>query len=240
MYKNRRIILIAPAYNEEQKIGNVVNKTQLDVVDKILVVDDGSTDKTAQVAHDAGAEVVSLGDVKGVGYAIRRGYEIARKEGFDIAVVIAGNDKDNPGEIQDLLDPICNDDYDFTIGSRYLSGGTYGGQMPFYRKIATRIHPWLLGLFCGRDMTESTNGFRAIKVSILDDPRIDLSQGWLDNYELEVYLLMKLLKLKYKVREVPCSKLYPPKSIGNTKMRPVLDWWKMLRPIFYVGLGLRS
>jgi len=78
-----------------------------------------------------------------------------------------------------------------------------------------------------------------MKVSVLDDPRIDLDQRWLDHYELEVYLLMKVLKLGYRTREVPVSKIYPPRSLGQTKMRPVLDWWRMLRPVFYLGLGLR-
>ncbi len=138
-----------------------------------------------------------------------------------------------------LLDPICDEDCDFVMGSRYLPGGVAGGDMPLYRRFATRLHPSLVGLFCRKRITESTNGFRAMKVSVLDDPRIDLDQRWLDHYELEVYLLMKVLKLGYRTREVPVSKIYPPRSLGQTKMRPVLDWWKMLRPVFYLGLGLR-
>src|SRR5262249_6395655 len=98
--------------------------------------------------------------------------------------------------------------------------------------------PLLVGLFCGKRVSESTNGYRAMRVSVLDDPRIDLDQAWLDGYELEVYLLMKLIKLGYRTAEVPVSKVYPPRAIGNTKMRPLIDWWNMLRPIFIVGFGL--
>ncbi len=239
MYEGRRVIVIAPAYNEERKIGEVVRRVPRDVVDKVLVVDDGSSDRTAAVAREHGAAVVSLGRVVGVGAAIRTGFEAARREGFDIAVVIAGNNKDSPEEIPRLLDPICADDCDFVIGSRYLSGGAYGGDMPQYRKVATRLHPWLVSRFAGRRITESTNGFRAMKVSVLDDERINLDRRWLDRYELEVYLLMKVLMLGYRVREVPCSKIYPPRGIGQTKMRPVVDWWRMLKPVLVVGLGLR-
>ena len=121
-----------------------------------------------------------------------------------------------------------------------MRGGHYGGDMPFYRKIATRLHPFLISVACGRSITESTNGFRAMKVSILSDKRINLYQNWLEHYELEVYLLIKLLKLGYKTTEVPCTKIYPPRKIGHTKMRPVLDWWKMLRPIFLLSLRLRK
>ncbi len=238
MYKSRTVMLIAPAFNEEGKIGEVVRRTPRDIVDAILVVDDGSTDDTAAVARREGAEVVSLGRVCGVGAAIRRGFDEARPRDIAIAVVIAGNNKDAPEEITRLLDPICDEGCDFVIGSRFLAGGRYGGDMPFYRKAATQLHPLLVSLFCGRRVTESSNGYRAMRVAVLDDPRIDLDRRWLDGYRLEVYLLMKLLKLGYRTAEVPVSKIYPPKTAGNTKMRPVLDWWQMLAPIFVVGLGL--
>jgi len=240
MYKGRRVILVAPAYNEERKIVEVVRRAPRDIVDTVLVVDDGSTDGTAAAASAQGAEVISLGAVKGVGYAIREGFAKARRDGFDIVVVIAGNNKDAPEEISRLLDPICDEDMDFVMGSRWLAGGRHGGDMPAYRKVATRLHPLLVSFFCGKRLTESTNGYRAMKVSVLDDARIDLGQSWLDHYELEVYLLMKLLKLGHRCTEVPVSKIYPPKAIGNTKMKPGIDWWRMLRPIFLIGLGLRK
>jgi dolichol-phosphate mannosyltransferase len=238
MYKSRSIMLIAPAFNEAGKIGEVVRRTPRDIVDAMLVVDDGSTDDTAVAARREGAEVISLDRVCGVGYAIRRGFAEARRRGIDIAVVIAGNNKDAPEEITRLLDPICNAGADFVIGSRFLAGGCYGGDMPRYRRAATRLHPFLMSLFCGRRVSESSNGYRAMRLAVLDDRRIDLDQRWLDGYQLEVYLMMKLLKLGYRTAEVPVSKIYPPKAIGNTKMRPLVDWWHMLAPIFVVGLGL--
>jgi dolichol-phosphate mannosyltransferase len=239
MYKGRRILLVAPAYNEEQKISEVVRRTPRDIVDTVLVVDDGSTDRTPEVAAQHGAEVISLGAVFGVGAAIRRGFQRAQEGNYDIVVVIAGNNKDSPEEISRLLNPICDSGFDFVIGSRYLAGGVCGGDMSFVRKFATRLHPLLVSLFSGRKITESTNGYRAVKVSVLSDPRMNLYQAWLDQYELEVYLLMKLFGLGYKCTEVPVSKIDPSRRIGNTKMRPVFDWWRMIKPILLVGFSLR-
>ena len=171
--------------------------------------------------------------------SLRHGIEYARRSGYDIAVIMAGNNKDDPAEIPRLLDPICDEGYDFTIGSRYLAGGRCGGGMPLYRKLATRLHPWLMSRFVGKRLTESTNGFRAFSLALLHDQRTSLHQRWLDSYGLEVYLLWKVLKLGYKHKEVPCTKIYPTKATGYTKMQPVAGWWSILRPIFLLGLGLR-
>jgi dolichol-phosphate mannosyltransferase len=240
MYKSRTVILIIPAFNEEAKIGEVIRRTPHNIIDKILLIDDGSTDRTAAVAAELGAEVISLSRVCGVGYAVRRGLTEARHRSIDIAVTIAGNNKDAPEEITRLLDPICEQNYDFVMGSRYLAGGGCGGDMPLYRKLATRLHPALVSLLCRKRITESTNGYRALKVSVLADSRIDLDQPWLDGYQLEVYLLIRLLKLGYRWIEVPVTKIYPSRLIGNTKMRPIVDWWHMLSPILIVAIGIET
>lgn len=241
MYKGKKIILIAPAFNEARKIEEVAKLVPYDIVDTFLVVSDGSTDTTAEAAEAEGARVFRHPKRMGVGVAIRNGYRIAQEEGFDIAVVIAGNAKDDPREITRLLDRICDDDHDFVMGSRYLDGGKFGGDMPLYRVFATKyVHPFIVNLFCKRNVTESSNGYRALKVSVLSDPRINLEQTWLKDYQLEMYILMRILMLDFKCSEVPVSKIYPPRAIGNTKMMPIIGWWKMLYPIFLVGLGLRK
>ncbi len=239
MYSNKKIIVLVPAYNEEAKIGQVVSRANLSLIDTLLVIDDGSTDATARLARDRGAEVLSLDKVRGVGAALREGMKYGRENGYDIAIIMAGNNKDEPNEIPRLLDPICENRADLVMGSRFLSGGGYGGDMPRYRRLATKLHPWLLSWFVGKRLTESTNGFRAFRLSMLDDPNINLEQRWLDAYGLEVYLLMRSIQLGYRHVEVPCTKIYPPRKIGNTKMRPVIDWWNILQPVFLTGLGIR-
>src|SRR5260370_35780786 len=128
---------------------------------------------------------------------------------------MAGKDKAAPEELPLLLDPIAEGRGDFVQGSRFLAKDRDFGPMPFYRKIATTLHLILFSLVARKRVTESTNGFRAIRVSLLDDPRINLDQEWLNQYELEPYLYLRVIQLGYRTAEVPVTKIYPPKSLGQ-------------------------
>lgn len=239
MYRDLSVVAIAPAYDEELKIGEVCRRTPRDVVDELVVVDDGSTDASADVARANGATVLAMGSVVGVGAAILRGYDYAREKGYDVAVVMAGNNKDYPEEIPLLLDPIADGRADFVQGSRFLGGARNFGPMPAYRRLATQLHPLLFSLVARRRVTESTNGFRALRVAVLADPRLNLRQSWLRAYELEPYLYLRILRLGYRTAEVPVTKVYPPRKLGQTKMKPITGWWSILRPVVYVGLGVK-
>ena len=239
MYRGLSVIVVAPVLNEEQKIGLVVDRVPRAVADEVLVVDDGSTDRSREVARARGATVVPLGRTVGVGAALRAGYRYALEKGYDVAVTLAGNNKDAPEEVPLLLDPIAEGRADFVQGSRFLGRDRNFGAMPLYRRLATRLHPLVFSLVARRWVTESTNGFRAIHRRVLADPRIDLDQRWLDEYELEPYLYLRVIRLGYRTAEVPVTKVYPPRAVGQTKMKPITGWWSILRPVVYVGLGLR-
>lgn len=231
-------VLAAPVvFNEEKKIGRVLDRFTQGLVDELIVVDDCSTDSSPLEVQKRGVRLVRHERRRGVGAAIRTAIHYAREHGFDAVVILAGNDKDRPSEIPLLLDAVRAGS-EVAQGSRYLKGGVIGG-MPFYRKLATRLHPWLMTLFTGRRWTDTTNGFRAIRLSLFDDSRINIEQEWLDHYELEPYILYKAVRTGHRVTEVPVTKIYPPKELGYTKMKPVTGWWSILRPIFLLGLGLR-
>ena len=227
------------AHNEAKKIGRVLDRFTPGLVDCLAVVDDASTDETAEVVRSKGAVILSHERRSGAGAAIRTAIRHAQAEGFDVLVILAGNDKDRPPEIDRLIAAINDEGYDFVQGSRYLPGGDFGA-MPAYRQLATRfVHPLLFSLIVGRRFTDTTNGFRAIRLSALDDARIDLDQDWLDKYELEPYLFYKMVTLGYRVKEVPVTKIYPPKELGYTKMKPITGWWSILRPLVLLGLRIK-
>jgi dolichol-phosphate mannosyltransferase len=239
VFDGKRIICIAPCYNELHKIDKVVSRIDPSVVDEMLVVDDGSNDGSPETARARGATIIPLGKTLGVGCAIRKGIEYSLANSFDIIVIIAGNNKDNPEEIVRLINPITSEGYDFVQGSRFKKGGYYG-EMPLYRILATKVYPILFSIVSGKWVTDSTNGFRAFRTSLFQDKRINLWQEWLDQYELEPYLYYKVIRLGYRTKEIPVTKIYPPKALGYTKMQPIIGWWSILRPLFLLGLGLRK
>ena len=98
----------------------------------------------------------------------------------------------------------------------------------------------LMSMITGKKVTDSTNGFRAFRLSIFDHPEIDIKQQWLNQYELEPYLMYKAIKLGFKFCEASVTKIYPPKKLGYTKMKPLIGWWSILKPLFYLGLGIKK
>jgi dolichol-phosphate mannosyltransferase len=242
-----KVLVVPVAYNEIIKLGNVIErflKSEMPLQADYLIVDDGSDDGTTEMItsyKDRGVKSVKHSERRGVGAAIRTGIEYAGTHGYDIIVIMAGNDKDNPQEIPQLLEPIFRENYDLVQGSRYLGKIGPFGQMPFYRKFATRIHSLVFSFLSGRHLTDTTNGFRAIRLGIFRDERIDLKQEWLDTYELEPYILWKVIALGYKFKEVFVTKIYPPKSMGGyTKMIPFVSWWSILKPLLYLRLGIKK
>jgi len=234
-----RILAATFAYNEGEKIRRTLARHPVDRPYDLLVVDDGSTDGALDQV-DSSILVLRNAARQGIGASMKRVFEYALEHAYDILVIQAGNDKDDAREIPLLLEPILTGRADFVQGSRFLRGGRHGN-MPRYRVVATGlIHPLVFSLAARKRVTESTNGFRAFRTSLLRDPRIAWRQEWLNAYELEPYVLLQAIRLKYRHCEVPVTKIYPSGQLGYTKMKPFIDWWGILRPVVYLGLGLRK
>jgi dolichol-phosphate mannosyltransferase len=236
-----RVLVGLACYNEGVKIDRTLSRFPKDRLYDVLVLNDGSTDDTIErIQKFPNVDVVSHPRNRGVGAALRTINQYALDNGYDIVINMAGNDKDDPMLIPRLLQPMFDEACDYVQGSRYLKGGAYGN-MPLHRVFATRVvHPLLFSLITRRRITDSTNGFRAYRTTLLRDPRINLEQDWLDKYELEPYFFYKAITLGYKVKEVPVTKIYPPHALRYTKMKPITGWWSILRPIFLLGLRIKK
>lgn len=226
-------------YNEGDRVLQVIRRFPRNLVQEIVIVDDASSDGAGPKAAQAGATVLTHPKRLGPGTAIRTGVDYGLKKGYDVFITFATNGKDNPQEIPHLLAPIQEDRADFVQGSRYLKGGGWRN-MPFHRIWGIPVFTFFFSLAVRRKITDATNGFRAFRRALVEDPRINLHQEWLQGYPLETYLFLQVLRLRYRVVEVPITKIYPNSRTAYTKQKPWIDWWNYFKPIPYVTFRLKK
>ena len=237
MYKEQRIQVVLPAWNESGKIQRTIARIPRPLVDEIVVVDDGSTDATAAEAGAAGAVVLKHDRNRGVGAAIRTGIMHGLEAGTPLTAIMASDDQDYPEELTRFCEAVVDRGYDFVQGSRYLAGGQRENQ-PLSRTLMTWSYSIVYSACVRRRNTDATNGFKLFRTDVCR--QMDIGQEWLDRYELEPYILWMAIKKGFKVTEVPVTKYYPlDRGVGYTKMKFYRDWWRISRPILLLTLGLR-
>lgn len=240
------VIVIIPVYNDKDNLLKVLTGFTDSSIGRICLVIDCATQEDLNEIEERASlmgpsvHIIRNQKRKGVGNAIRQGIEHAIENGCSTAVIMAGNGKDDPREIPRFLSPILNDGYDYVQGSRFLPGGKRV-KNPFLREVFSRLYPYLWTLLTNTRCTDVTNGFRAYRLKIFSDKRINIWQKWLDGYELEYYIHYKVLTLGYKMKEVPVSKIYPYNYKGGySKISPFRDWWKIVGPLVYLKLGAKD
>jgi glycosyltransferase involved in cell wall biosynthesis len=156
-----RTLAIVPALNEDQSVGRVVDEIRaFDPNVEVVVIDDGSTDRTAAVAAARGAHVIRLPFNLGIGGAMQTGFRYAFERGFDVAVQIDGDGQHDPSELPKLLGPLREGDADMVVGSRFLGPRSY--RAPFFRRVGIAVFAWTISLVARRRVTDTTSGFRAV------------------------------------------------------------------------------
>jgi glycosyltransferase involved in cell wall biosynthesis len=191
------VCLVIPALNEAEVIAEVVRSVPGTLVNQIIVVDNGSTDSTAQAAKNAGAIIVSE-PTRGYGRACRAGMNAAVKAGADIVAFIDGDGSDCPEFMYELLRPIQENRFDFVIGSR-TRGTRELGSLNTQQIFAARLAGWLLRVRYGVNFTDMSP-FRAIRSELLNSLLMrEETYGW--NLEMQ----MRAAQCKLRIREVPVS-----------------------------------
>ncbi|MER5641717.1 glycosyltransferase family 2 protein [Kitasatospora sp. NPDC002227] len=208
-----RILIILPAWNEADGLPGVLGeiKRQLPYVDT-LVVDDGSTDRTAEVAAAAGSAVARLPYNLGVGGAMRLGYRYAQLHGYDVAIQVDADGQHDPSYVPELLAKLG--EADLVIGARFAGEGEYAARGP--RRWAMRLLSVVLSRITGARLTDTTSGFRAC-----NRPLIEFFARW---YPVEylgdtVESLVGAARCGFTVRQVPVA--MRARTTGRPSASPV-------------------
>ncbi len=233
---DENIIAVIPAYKEEIAIGSVVLKAKKHV-DRVIVVDDGSPDKTAEVAELAGAEVIRLDRNYGKAYALMRGLDRAKELDCSVVVMLDADGQHDPDEIPRVVNPVLRGEADMVIGSRFLD---VRGDIPKYRILGQKILTSTTNFGSNVSITDSQSGFRAINREALENLNFK-SYGYSIESEMICYLSYK----GFVIKEVPISAIYDvpnkhkknPFSHGLSVLNDLIGLIGYRRPLFLFGLA---
>ena len=235
-------------YNNGNKLAKTLATKPPEFPMNILIIDDGSTDDSMNIIDKSQYVIIKNKVNSGIGVSIRKACNYALNYNYEIIAMMPGNNKNSIAEVYRLVKPIIENNADYVQGSRFLPGSKRDNT-PLFRLIMVKLLAMVLSFITGKRITDCLEGFRAFRLSILNDPDININQNWLNRYGLEIYLFFKVTYgKKYRYKEVPISKIYPKekKSIFNkkgeeyTKIKPIIDWWDILRPIPYLLLGIKK
>ena len=203
------IMIVIPAYNEAENLSYLLPKipTKINGFDVgVLVIDDGSIDQANQIVQEHGHSVVSNMINRGGGAALRLGYDILKEAGGNICVTMDADGQHQPEEIEALVLPIINDEYDVVIGSRII--GTREKDNPL-RIAGVHIFAAIISSLLGKRITDPSSGFRAFKMEKIKT--IDLYE---DQYHTSE-LIIEAIKKGLRVKEVPITIL--KRKFGKSK-----------------------
>nr|MDO8044358.1 glycosyltransferase family 2 protein [Candidatus Baldrarchaeota archaeon] len=219
-----RVFCVIPAFNEEKYIYDVA-KIAKEFVDVVVVVDDGSIDKTFSRAIDSGAVVLRHEENMGKGAALRTGFKYALEHGADIVVTLDGDMQHDPLEIPKFLEKIREEGVDIVVGSRFLEKVK---GMPIQRRLSNFITTKVLNKVFKVPVTDSQSGFRAFKRKVLE--KITFKDN---RYGAETEILIEAKRKGFNIVEVPISVKYENQKSKIRPIRETFSWiWLIIKKYF--------
>lgn len=213
---DKEIVVIIPAYNEEENLKELLKKIPAKIKNRnvgVLVVDDGSKDNTKDVVLEAGHLVAQNKINRGQGAASRLGYDILLRNNIQIGVTMDADNQQRPEEIERLVEPVLNNEYDLVIGSRVL-GTTYKSNL--MRRAGVKFFTRIVNLATGLKLTDCSSGFKAFNVSKMS--KLNLREAQFQSTEV----LLEAAKKGLRIGEVPMTVL--ERKYGTSKKGPDLKY----------------
>ncbi|MCL6549303.1 MAG: glycosyltransferase family 2 protein [Alicyclobacillus sp.] len=231
---NPRILIIVPAYNEEAAVGGVIRSIFRHRPDAdVLVVNDGSRDRTAEVAAEAGARVITLPVNLGIGGAMQTGYRYAAQYGYDIAVQLDADGQHDPSDLGRVLAPLLSGaEVDMVVGSRYVERTSY--RSTAFRRAGMIILAAVVRIILGYPVKDTTSGYRAVNRRV-----IELFAHWYPTDYPEPEAIVYLHRNGYRILEVPVS--MREREAGRSSITPFRSAYYMIKVLLSMLMNtLRS
>lgn len=203
----KKVILIIPAYNEQGSIKNTVNKIEEfkhnnDLVFQLdyIVINDGSTDNTANILDKHAINHIDLIQNLGIGGGVQTGYVYALRQGYDVAVQFDGDGQHDIASIESLVVPVLKDETDFVIGSRFIDKSIENFQSTYMRRLGINLISLAIKLVTGKKIHDTTSGYRAGNKKVI--------AYFASRYPVaypEPESIVRLLKKGLRVKEMPAN-----------------------------------
>lgn len=215
-----RIAAVIPAYNEEKHIGDVVRRTR-QKLDDVLVVDDGSTDKTADRARDAGAEAIVHEINRGKGETIKTGLRHWLDRQFDFVIILDADGQHRPEEIERFVTAgLSADEPKLILGTRMNDVSS----MPLIRRIVNRWMSERISALCGQEIPDTQCGFRMLHRQLIPE-----LLGGSARFDYETEMLIIASRKGFRIASVPISTVYLDEVSSIHPVRDTIRFFKLMR-----------
>ena len=232
----KQIIVCIPAFNEENNISEIITKAKA-YASEVVVYDDGSIDRTSDIARDLGAVVIRNVRNKGYGKALSELFKIALKRNADIMITLDSDGQHDPDQIPQIMDPLIKNEADIVIGSRFLKKEDLQ-QVPAYRNFGIRAITKFTQVVSYNKITDAQSGFRAYNLNALTNLKL-----YEDGMAISTEILLKANELNLRVAEVPITITYNgngsthnPLAHGIAVFTHLFRYLSFKKPLVFYGI----
>jgi len=206
MLKDRKIVVVFPAYNAAKTLADTYNEIPFDIVDEVLLVDDASQDNTVGVAKELGIRnIISHAKNTGYGGNQKSCYKAALELGADIVIMVHPDYQYTPKLIPSMAYLIANEVYEVVLGSRILGKGALKGGMPVYKYISNRFLTLFQNYMIGAILSEYHTGYRAFSRKVLESINYQANS---DDFVFDNQMLSQILYQGFEIAEITCPTKY--------------------------------
>ena len=229
MLEGKMVIVVMPAYNAAKTLEQTYRELPLDIIDQVILTDDGSTDDTVERAKALGLKTLVHARNRGYGGNQKTCYDAALATGAEIIIMVHPDYQYSPRLVGAMAGMIASDHYDMVLASRILGGSARIGGMPRYKYYANRLLTAAENIVCHAKLSEYHTGFRAYSRALLETVPFDANS---DDFVFDNQLIVQALHFGFRVGEISCPTRYFPEASSINFKRSVIYGLGVLKTAF--------